>query len=148
MDSVLEYSGENFRYLANYILKSDTDFQPLLSDRVEMDEYIEKLVNHAYIFYYKRNEEIQSVLAAYMNTDVVYVSYFHILNGARGTGISNKMLEHIISQAKRNKKSAINLTVRQGSRAYFLYAKYGFTVKKEIDYSSDEVKGYEMELTL
>ena len=125
--------------LASNIVKEHYD--PILGS-VQNDYMIRKFqsvpaiteqLEHGYHYYLVENIDGQQVgfLACYPRENEWYLSKFYLEKGQRGKGISRKMMQFVIDQAKENGYSSIVLNVNKQNDAILAYEKLGFTRIRE-----------------
>ena len=110
----------------------DKDFVPPLSQRVEISDYCMKLISMAEIISYRRDGELQGVLAIYCNDhtgQTAYISSVCVHPDWRGRGVGARLLDYSISLAKIKGMKKIRLEVsRANSAAFTLYSQRDFKV--------------------
>ncbi|HIF9078781.1 TPA: GNAT family N-acetyltransferase [Photobacterium damselae] len=134
--------------IIDFVIRSDNEFIPSLSSRVNLEEYTNKLINNAVILTNNCNGVINALLGGYNNNEIAYVSYLYVDECARGQGISKKLLNKFIEKSNENGNRAIRLTVRKESSAYYLYSNFGFCIINEFKYTDVDILGVTMELVL
>ncbi|WP_318469403.1 GNAT family N-acetyltransferase [Photobacterium leiognathi] len=134
--------------ILNIIIKSDGDFKPSLSSRVNLNEYASKLIDNGVIITNSCNDKINALIGGYNNNEIAYISYLYVDDSTRGQGISKKLLNDFIKTSNVNGNKSIRLTVRKESVAYYLYFSHGFHIINEFEYSDNETLGVMMELLL
>lgn len=134
--------------ILSVIIKSDNDFKPSLSSRVNLKEYAYKLIDNGVIITNNCNGKINALIGGYNNNEIAYISYLYVDDSTRGQGISKILLNKFIETSKVNCNKSIRLTVRKESLAYYLYFNHGFYIINEFEYSDNKTLGVVMELLL
>ena len=124
----------------------DSSFSPPLSDRVDIEKYAAKIVNHAIRFEAWSDDRLIGLLAAYCNDEEnssAFVTSVSVIEEWRGRRVACDLLSRFIQHAKAAKVSKISLSVgRTSDNAIQLYNKFGFEKGQETDHFQ------EMNLTL
>lgn len=134
--------------IIQFLKKSDKEFPQSLSDRVNIEDYAEKLINNANIVYIENDEKniIGSVIF-YCNDNKKYkgfITYVYVDKNYRGMGIAKKLLKkaEIIMGNNGMMSSALN-THKDNNKAIMLYKSLGYD---EIKNNFSEIKTFEKNL--
>ena len=105
--------------------------------RVDLDEYMRKIVAHACIdLALSPDGKIVGIQAYYANdmvTRKAYATFFSLDPECRGTGIAKLMMQSLVDTSKAHGMSVIEGKVaRDNVRAQTLYGKFGFSVTSEV----------------
>jgi ribosomal protein S18 acetylase RimI-like enzyme len=123
--------GEPVQYSKHFAQCDDT-FLVSLSQRVNLSDYINKLINKAFNFEAWQGKEIIGLVNAYFNfdTETVFISNVSVVVKQHGKGIASSLLNNCIKLAKEKKIKVISLEVdEKNEKAKKLYAKMGFDFK-------------------
>lgn len=127
----------NVGQIAEHLTVCDTDFVPPLSDRVQINNYSQKLAINATRFEAWSAGSLAGLVAAYCNSQVIdttYISSVSVNKTWRGRGIAESLLRQCIEYSITSDMHKIYLQVGHGnSPAIHLYKKAGFAQN-----SSDE----------
>ena len=153
-----EYKVEHVAYPADYkrlynmLDKMDQYMMPPLSQRVRLEEYAQKLIEKAEIFYIVNEGKDCGHCAIYMNDiSKAFITSFGILPEFQRMGLGNELIQRVISYVKLRSMKQIGLEVhRDNIAAYRLYFKSGFRqiaetgeIKNMIMYLHGDQKGEE-----
>jgi len=132
--------------IAEHLRKSDADFVPPLSGRVEISDYARKIANHATRLEAWSAGTLIGLVAAYNNdfeARIAHITSVSVIREWTGKGIASRLVAQCIEHAKASGMRLISLEVaRNNAPAIKLYEKYGFVA---IDAKSPMVR---MELHL
>lgn len=135
--------------LLNFLQTIDQDFTPKLSEKVNLDVFINKIVDNANIVIDFENNEIRGLLVLYCNDSInkyAYISLCGVIRQYRGMGLAKKLLLKAIDIVK--DKNYITLGVHSNNLiAIELYRKLGFKI---ISFNStkEELIRYYLELKI
>lgn len=120
--------------IAEHLRKSDADFVPPLSGRVEILDYARKITNHATRFEAWAAGTLIGLVAVYNNdfeARIAHITSVSVIREWTGKGIASRLLAQCIEHAKASGMRLISLEVaRDNGPAIKLYAKYGFIVNE------------------
>ncbi len=109
----------------------DADFIPPLSDRVEIENYAQKIVQQAARFEALMDGELIGLVAAYCNDfeqRVAYITSVSVLPSWQGRGIAAQLITQCIGHCRDQGFASISLEVDgQNLVALKLYTSRGFT---------------------
>lgn len=134
--------------IIHFLKKSDKEFPQSLSDRVNIENYAEKLINNANIVYVedKENNIIGSVIF-YCNDNKTYkgfVTYVYVDKDYRGMGIAKNLLKNAELVMLNNGMMSCTLNTHKGNnKAIKLYKSLGYN---EIKNNTSEVKTFKKNL--
>ena len=121
------------------VSEDETTLFPL-EERINLQEYCNKILNHAINFTARTENELIGIVSIYINnekTKTAYITLVHVKPLFRGKRIASKLLENSIAYVYDKGFVCIDLEVFiENESAILLYAKKGFDVieKKEISY--------------
>lgn len=125
--------GEN-NDIENFLNEVNDDFIPALSKRVNIYEYVDKIVKNAEVFNLRYGNEIIGNAAVYMNQGYGFISSFAIKKEYRGYGYSRCIFKEIMQVAKKNNLKKICLAVNtENARAINVYISLGFSEYSRCD---------------
>jgi ribosomal protein S18 acetylase RimI-like enzyme len=110
----------------------DKAFIDILSKRVNLNDYIDKLIDKAYNFEAWQGEDIIGLVNAYFNfeTETGYITNVSVAVEHHGKGVASNLLDNCIKLALENKLKTISLEVATtNAKAQMLYTKKGFVVE-------------------
>lgn len=115
-----------------HLQKSDHQFFPPLSSRVNLEVYARKLASFADNYEAWDNEELIGIISAYMNNQqegVAFISNVSVLAPYTGKGLASRLLDDFLVDAKAKKFNKIMLEAHEENRpACLFYLKKGFNV--------------------
>ena len=130
-------SNITYDQLFEFILKMDNDFVPPLSARVNLNNYVTKLLESAEVLTCFDAEKIAGVLAFYHNDYVNkygYITYLAIDEPYRGKGIATQLLDECISYCKKSGMYFINVETWETNKPVLrLYMSKGFDIVGMLD---------------
>ncbi len=120
--------------ILDHLKKSDQQFIPQLSSRVNLEVYAQKLSKFADNFEVWVDNELAGIVAAYMNDRLegrAFISNVSVLEKFTGKGYASRLLENCIQDAKSNCFKEVVLEVNSNNQpACSLYYKKGFRLKE------------------
>ncbi|MDO8310644.1 MAG: GNAT family N-acetyltransferase [Sideroxyarcus sp.] len=120
--------------IAEHLLKSDADFVPPLSGRVEISGYARKIASKAMRFEAWSGGALVGLVAAYCNDQekrIAYITSVSVLREWTGKGIAAHLMNQCIKHAKACGMRQISLEVAgDNTSAIKLYEKFGFVAGK------------------
>lgn len=119
--------------LKKILLRLDEAIIPKLSERVDLDEYVQKLSERAELFYViNRGEDIGNC-AIYLNRGTYgFISSIAILKEWKGLGIGKLLWNHVLERSMEKQVKTIELMVHQENyNAMKFYAKAGFRIVEQ-----------------
>lgn len=139
-----EYSI-TYEELENYFKINEGIFSPPLSDRLNLDVYLNKLIKQAsFIIGKDQKRRTVGVLAFYMNDlekKIIFITSFSIVKEFQGKGYSKRFLKELYRLMKDSNFEKLALEVYQtNSIAISLYSKEGFKVSEYKNLSQIMVK--------
>ena len=109
--------------------KSIENVFPNLSQRVCIDEYLEKLAKNAEVIIIRSEQSIIGFLAAYMNNTtekIAYISLIGVTSSFMGKGIGSKLFDCCVNMAKEKGMTKLRLEVDNDNiSAIKFYEKHG-----------------------
>lgn len=132
-------NNQNYKdKLYQYILDVDSDFNPVLSSKVDLKEYTERIVSKANIFCaLTDNDDIIGVVVVYANDfdkQYAYIPLVSVSSAHRRQGIARKLMEYTLSFIKSlNGKISVVGIHTYNRYAFDLYVKLGFKNISETD---------------
>jgi ribosomal protein S18 acetylase RimI-like enzyme len=135
MTLVFGIGGLSVKELCRFFANCDNQFSPLLSSRVRLVKYSEKLVLNSIIIHAKENNKIIGLIAFYANEsslDYAYISLICVLKGYEGKGIGKRLIDECILHINKKGFKSIKLEVNNDNQnAISFYTKIGFHIKKQ-----------------
>lgn len=127
----LDKSEENTQDLIKYFHLLDNSFEPPLSSYVNIEPYAEKLIRNAYVCISRDSDNnFIGLFAVYINNSVdkiAYLSSIAVMEGYKGKGYAQQILDYIICTAKSVDMKTLKLEVKKSyPRAIRFYEKNGF----------------------
>jgi ribosomal protein S18 acetylase RimI-like enzyme len=111
----------------------DDSFVPLLSGRVDLDAYAEKIVGHAERFEAWSSDRLAGFVAVYCNDPqrrIAFVTSVSVLPHWRGGGLGDRLLTACIAHVRQAGFERLELEVdRRNMAARQLYLKHYFRVE-------------------
>lgn len=132
MTQVVEYqlNKASVVEIAEFLKKSDADFVPLLSSRVEISDYANKIASKATRFEAWSGGKLIGLVAAYCNDlekRIAFITSVNVLREWTGKGIAAKLMKQLVEHAKASGMHQISLEVACNNvPAIRLYEKNGF----------------------
>jgi ribosomal protein S18 acetylase RimI-like enzyme len=122
-------SGE----INEFLKKSDNEFHPRLSSRVNIKDYSEKLCENAVLIIAKlNNQDIVGINAFYandINSMKAYLSNINVLQEYQGIGIASNLIKKMITYLNHKGFKEISLEVyKDNLNAISLYKYFGFDI--------------------
>jgi len=118
------------RLIAAHLRACDDTFVPLLSSRVNIETYAEKLAARSERFEAWSQGVLVGLLAVYCNDldgRVAYITSVSVLPASRGNGIASQLIARCVQNAAALGHAAIELEVgTRNEAAAHLYEKHGF----------------------
>ena len=125
--------------LLHFFLDVDKDFNPPLSQRLNIEEYVNKLYSLSDFFCeYNVDGYLVGIVAIYLydpNNDKAFIPFVAVKDSERGRGVAKKILSMAIASAKMKGKKEIGIATNN-SIALHLYESLGF---KKIDGDYDDI---------
>ncbi|HEV2613560.1 MAG TPA: GNAT family N-acetyltransferase [Gammaproteobacteria bacterium] len=121
--------------ITTHLKLCDSTFVPPLSERITIDEYAHKIVNHAVRFEAWSDNELIGLLAAYCNDTVnrmAFITNVSVVPSWHGKGIASQLMVNLIEYVHTLGFDRIALDVDEKNRAAIkLYEKHGFIVMEK-----------------
>ena len=119
--------------LYGFLTECDTQFSPLLSSRVNLIKYSEKLILNSILFHARENNKTVGIMAFYANDtrlDYAFISLICVWKGYERKGIGSKFIDDCISIVKKKGIKSIRLEVDiENQDAISFYAGIGFHIE-------------------
>ncbi len=116
--------------ILEFLKNVDADFPTPLSHRVDLAEYVKKLIEKATLCVIEENNKIVSLVAGYTkNTDnrIGYITVVGTLQQFRGKGYGARLVNEFIEKCRQNHLLGVHLhTEQENFSAIRLYKKLGF----------------------
>lgn len=122
------------RDIETHLEQCDGEFEPILSARVNIEEYSRKIFENAILFEAWVGVKLVGLIAVYLNRDDsnAFITSVSVVSEYFGNGIAYKLLEMCIKKVKHEHISEINLEVnKDNKRASALYKRFGFKLTGE-----------------
>lgn len=122
-----------------HLRECNNNFFPPLAERVNVDEYAQKIFEKSVTFEAWNGKTLAGLLAAYFNDisdNSVFITNVSVLKDFMGLGIASKLLEECIGYGYKENFKEIKLEVRwDNHHAIGLYRKFDFKIDgKDKDY--------------
>ena len=118
--------------IAAHLRACDDSFVPLLSERVDLDAFAEKILARAERFEAWSDQRLSGLLAAYCNDAqrrVAFITNVSVVPRCQGLGIASNLLQACIDHVRQCGFERLELEVNaQNTAANRLYYKHGFTI--------------------
>lgn len=137
--SVVEYKVKcaTKNQIKEHLLECDDQFDPRLSERVELGNFSNKIFVDAITFEAWHDNSLVGFVSAYMNDEKkhsAYINHVSVLNRFAGQGIASRLITNCISHAESSGLREIWLEVSKSNLpAIDLYTKLGFEVIRDDD---------------
>ncbi len=117
-----------------HLCACDTAFVPKLSERLNIDEYAQKIVQNAVTFEAWRDGFLVGLVAAYLNDPTLrcsYVTNVTVEPVLMGKDVASVLFESCLTRARDDGFAMMKLEVGQeNQRAIRFYEKFGFQVHR------------------
>ncbi len=121
--------------IAEHLARCDANFVPLLSGRVEINSYAQKIASFATRFEAWSDGTLVGLVAAYCNDHekrIAYITSISVLKEWAGKGIATCLMSRCIEYAQTLGMRQVSLEVAQeNAPAISLYEKNGFVRGRE-----------------
>lgn len=118
--------------LEAHLRSCDDSFVPPLSDRVDIQDYAQKLMNKSMRFEAWQENKLIGLVAAYCNDsklEAAFITSVSVLPRWQGRGVAARLLDKCLAHLQQMGFAIIELEVDSRSRTAFeLYRKRGFSV--------------------
>ena len=129
-DLVYRVKTANTQDILEHLKKCDHSFQPILTKRVNIEEYARKIVDRAITFETWHGRILVGLLAAYFSNNLersAFITNVSVLEDFMGKGIASRLLNQCKEYALKENFGEIRLEVhRVNIRAIDLYRKFNF----------------------
>ena len=118
-----------------FLKKIDQDFPTPLSNKVDLNEYAEKILSTAEILSVVKNDQVVACIVLYcndFNTKYAYIPLVGVLQQYRGLGYAKSLVSAAISIVKSREFKTIGIHT-ENSSALKLYQSLGFDIKQQGD---------------
>ncbi|MBK7646202.1 MAG: GNAT family N-acetyltransferase [Betaproteobacteria bacterium] len=120
--------------IVGHLWHCDANFVPPLSDRVEINDYANKITNKAMRFEAWSGDKLVGLVGAYCNDQqrsVAFITSVSVLKEWMGKGIAESLIQQCIAHARVSGMRQISLEVASDNLpAIGLYEKSGFVAGK------------------
>jgi ribosomal protein S18 acetylase RimI-like enzyme len=119
----------NQQEISKHLRICDLQFIPVLSSRVDIDEYSKKIEEFAVTFEAWFAEQLVGLVAVYLNVEIskAFITSVSTIPGCRNMGIGQNLLSEAIEFCDSSNMSRIELEVNNhASAVILLYEKIGF----------------------
>lgn len=118
--------GEGKR-IYQFLIETDNCFIPKLSERVNIEEYAQKLAQNAENIFVSYEGQDIGACSVYCNSDIAFISSFAVKPEYMRMKIGSHMMGQVVQQTKQLKCKSIRLEVyASNSAARTFYEKCGF----------------------
>jgi ribosomal protein S18 acetylase RimI-like enzyme len=114
-----------------HLTQCNHTFVPPLAERVNIDEYAEKIFEKSVTFEAWENQLLVGLIAAYFDNvnRIVFITNVSVLGEFVGRGIASNLLNICLEHAKKDNFREINLEVHnQNNGAICFYKKFRFSI--------------------
>ena len=129
--------------ISDFFKKHDDDYFEKLSDRVDIDDYSEKLLENSVQFTLWDNVNLIGLSPCYFNNikeKIGYISSLTIKDGFRGNKLGSKMIKQITSYAQERGFNTVMVKIHYANDiSHNFYQKNGFT-----DFIKDEENNFRL----
>lgn len=124
------HSSATQRQIQSFLAEIESNFEPPLSQRLNILEYAEKLSSRAKIVCYKEKERIVSAILYYVDNEkkTAYIPVLGSVDGFEGKGLMRTLMNEVEGTLLASNFSSLGLETWLGSRALNIYIKRGFYV--------------------
>lgn len=131
MKEILKYNwvhGEKYvQRIYDFLMAIDETMIPVLSDRVNLKEYANKLARQADTIFVTYNSLDVGSCSIYCNTQTAFISSIAVKSECLYQGIGTQMMEHIKAHVMKKQCNVIQLEVYYSNQiAISYYKKNGF----------------------
>jgi ribosomal protein S18 acetylase RimI-like enzyme len=126
----------NVSKLIEHFESCDKSYFPSLSERVVLDEYAQKIIDHGITFEAWDGERLLGVVSAYLNTPPTgFITDVSVSPSAHGKGLAKKLVSNCINVAQEKyEMRGLKLNVSAANiKALNLYQSLGFDIESESD---------------
>src|SRR5690606_20743765 len=125
------YNSATQQQIQSFLVEIESNFEPPLSQRLNILEYAEKLSNKAEIVCYKEEERIISAILYYIDNEkkTAYIPVLGSVDGFESRGLMRTLMEEVENILLSSDFCSLGLETWLGSRALNIYIKRGFHVK-------------------
>ena len=144
MELIFDNNRADISALNAHLLACDSQFIPLLSERVDLATYGAKLATHAERFEAWSGDRLIGLVAAYANApeqQSIFVTNVSVTPDRHGQGIATRLLSTFIAYAR--DAAFVRITLKVDSRNERALALY-----RALKFSDVAVGGTEVEMTL
>ena len=123
--------------IAEHLRRCGVDFRPALSDRVDIDEYAQKIGSRAMRFEAWAGGTLVGLAAVYANDptgEMAFLTSVSVVRDHQGQGVATALLARVIDSTRRKGFKRLALEVeRENVAAVRLYTRAGFATGAEQD---------------
>lgn len=138
-----KYISDNKYEIINFLKKCNNDFPVSITSRVNINTYVEKVMNFGEIVLAVENNRIAGLIFFYNNDKNLCIGYVTLLCvdcDFRNQGIGKKLLVRALDKMKKEGMSLCELSTNEDNKkAINLYTGYGFEIYK-VDKKENELK--------
>lgn len=133
----IQYSinKSNILQVVEHLTSCDSSFVPVLSNKVILDQYGQKLVENATRFEAFSNDKLVGLIACYLNdykNQIGFITNVSVMESFNGRGIAKQLLAMLMKYAAEYNFNTISLKVNKlNLPALSLYKKTGFVLVNE-----------------
>lgn len=117
--------------LIEFLRSIDKDFIPHLSEKVNLEEYVDKILEKSHLIHFHNDEgKLIGLLVLYCNdfkNKRAYIPLVGVLDSFRGNGIAKKMMSECLNYVKQKGFKIIGIH-SNNPIAINLYRKFGFRI--------------------
>lgn len=135
MEIFYKINNSTKKDIYEHLVICDTYFDNILSNRVNLDEFSEKVYTKAIRFEAWYTDKLIGLISAYFNNDVIgFINHVAVFTRFQRKGISRNLLQSCIDYGKKNNYKFIHLEVDiKNKKAIELYKSLNFVVLENAD---------------
>jgi ribosomal protein S18 acetylase RimI-like enzyme len=139
MDISYKINNSTQKDIHDHLVICDTYFDNILSSRVNLDEFSEKIYTKAIRFEAWYEKKLIGLISAYFTSDVIgFINHVAVFTRFQRKGISRILLQSCIDYGKKNNYKFIHLEINsKNKKAMDLYKSFNFVV---LETSDDNIK--------
>lgn len=122
--------------IKDFILTNDHLFNPRFTTKVDIHSYVEKVSSRATHFCCHDKDELVGLSMIYMNEGKMYTAYgtyISVREDYQGKGISRKLNQMVVAEARKRDFRFFKIQVRKDNPAIEFYFDFGFEIEKDLD---------------
>ncbi len=118
--------------IADFLSFSDEDFIPILSQRIDIESYVKKIIKYAQVYCIISENQILGMCAIYLNNGIEgFITSFNISKQFQNQGYGKLLLERVLHEAKLQNYKTVTLEVdKNNNNAIAFYKKFAFKIER------------------